>query len=100
MKEFSVMMVVFDEGGKVPAIGQVASALAGDRQFDPHPAHLFQKEDPASLLGSPPGRHQPGGPPADDDHIPAQGHFTAESAETAERRIDNIIKTADRFFLL
>jgi hypothetical protein len=77
-------MEIFDEGGQIPGVGQVAPALAGDGQFDPHPAHFLQEENPASLFGGPSGSHQAGGPPADDNHIPTQGHFTAESTESTE----------------
>jgi hypothetical protein len=93
IKKFAVVMEIFDEGGQVPGVGQVAPALAGDGQFDPHPAHFLQEENPASLFGGPSGSHQAGGPPADDNHIPTQGHFTAEIAETAEKRNFSFTRT-------
>jgi hypothetical protein len=84
IKKFSVVMEIFDEGRQVPGIGQVASTLAGDGQFDPHPAHFLQEENPASLFGGPSGGHQAGGPPADDNHIPVHDTLTTESTENTE----------------
>jgi hypothetical protein len=84
IKKFAVVMEIFDEGGQVPGVGQVAPALAGDGQFDPHPAHFLQEENPASLFGGPSGSHQAGGPPADDNHIPIHELLTTERTESTE----------------
>jgi hypothetical protein len=72
VQEFSVVPVVLDEGPQVPAIGQVAPALARQGQLDSDPAHFFQKEDPPSHLCGPSRRHQARSPSSNYDHIPFQ----------------------------
>lgn len=84
MEKFSIMAVTFDEGGKVSAVGEVASSLAGQGEFDAHPAHFFQEEHSGPQFRRPPRSHEPRGTPTDDDHVPNQNLFTAETAETAE----------------
>jgi hypothetical protein len=69
VEEFSVVPVVFDEGLEIAAIGQVAPALSGESQFDPHPSHFFQKEDLGPEFCGPSRRHQPRSPSSDDNNI-------------------------------
>jgi hypothetical protein len=72
VQEFSVVPVVLDEGLQVPAIGEVAPALARQGQLDSYPAHFFQKEDPPPHLCGPSRRHQARGPSSNYDHVPFQ----------------------------
>jgi hypothetical protein len=58
VQEFSVVPVVLDEGLQVPAIGEVAPALARQGQLDSYPPHFFQKEDPRPHFCGPSRRHQ------------------------------------------
>jgi hypothetical protein len=83
IKKFAVVMEIFDEGRQVPGVGQVAPALAGEGQLNPHPPHFLQQEDSASPFGGPSGSHQAGGPAADDNHIPVHDLLTTEGTENA-----------------
>ena len=72
MEEFSIMAVTLDEGGKVSAVGKVASSLSGQGEFDAHPAHFFQEEDSGPQFCGPPRSHQTRGAPTHYDHVPSQ----------------------------
>jgi hypothetical protein len=69
VEEFSVVPVVFDEGLAIAAIGQVAPALSGESQFDPHSSHFLQEEDLGSEFRGSSRRHQPRSPSSDDNNI-------------------------------